>query len=122
MESKTQTIIDYASRLNLGGIKEQLPGMITTANEEKSSYTDFALRLLQIEIDHRSKRDLERRIKTAKLPLKYELDHYDFFFYQWTVKTAAKPTEGMFMAGAKLQPGTHGAFRNRQNFYCRRTL
>ena len=80
MESKTQTIIDYAARLNLGGIKEQLPGMITTANEEKSSYTDFALRLLQTEIDHRSKRDLERRIKTAKLPLKYELDHYDFSF------------------------------------------
>lgn len=80
MESKTQIIIDYAYRLNLGGIKEQLEGIISKAKQEKSSYTDFALQLLQLEISHRSKRDLAQRIKMAQLPLKYELDQYDFSF------------------------------------------
>ena len=78
MESKTQTIIDYASTLKLGGIKEQIPDIIHKAQREKSSYSDFALQLLELEVNHRSKRDLSRRIKMAQLPLKYELDQYDF--------------------------------------------
>lgn len=80
MESKTQTIMDYASRLKLGSFKEQLNGMITKANEEKISYSDFALQMLQLEIDHRTRRDLQRRIKMARLPLNYELDDYDLSF------------------------------------------
>ncbi len=78
MESKTQTIMDYASRLNLGGIKEQFEGMIGKAKETNSSYTDFALQLLQSEINHRTKRDLAKRTKLAQLPLNYQLDQYDF--------------------------------------------
>jgi len=90
MASKTQTILDYAGRLNLGGIKQQLPDMITRANEQKSSYTDFALRLLQLEIDHRHQRDLQRRIKTAQLPLRYDLDEYDFSFTNGLTKPQLK--------------------------------
>lgn len=86
MQSKTKTIIDYASRLNLGGIKQHLEEILTNANEEKSSYTDFSLKLFKSEIDHRSKRDLERRIKAAWLPLKYELDQYDFSFTNGLVR------------------------------------
>ena len=77
---KTQTIIDYASRLNLGGIRDHLEEMIRGSNEEKCSYTDFAFNLLKLEIDHRARRDLERRIKTAWLPINYNLDNYDFSF------------------------------------------
>jgi len=80
MKSKTQTIIDYAAQLKLGGIKQQVQQILTRAQEEKSSYTDFSLNLLQLEIDHRSKRDLERRIKTAWLPLMHDLGQYDFSF------------------------------------------
>ncbi len=80
MESKTQTIIDYASTLKLGGIKEQIPDIINKAQQEKSSYSDFALQMLELEVNHRSKRDLVRRIKMAQLPLKHELDQYDFSF------------------------------------------
>jgi len=42
MENKTKMIREYASQLNLGGIKEQFDELILKANEEKISYTDFS--------------------------------------------------------------------------------
>lgn len=80
MKDKTQKILDYASQLNLGSIKEQLEEVIGKANKEKSSYTDFAINLLKLEVDHRASRDLERRIKSAWLPLNHNLNNYDFSF------------------------------------------
>lgn len=80
MKTKTKSIMEYASQLNMGGIKDQFEEMINNASEEKSSYTDFAFNLLKLEIDHRRKRDLERRIKTAWLPLSHDLDNYDLSF------------------------------------------
>jgi len=77
METKSQIITEYASRLNLGGIKEHWDSLVYQATEEKASYVDFSFKLLKSEIDHRGKRDLERRIKAAKLPLSHQLDEYD---------------------------------------------
>jgi DNA replication protein DnaC len=78
--TKTQVIMDYASQLKLSGIHDSLEEIITCANEQKSSYADFALNLLKLEIDHRSKRDLERRQKTAWLPLNHDMERYDYSF------------------------------------------
>jgi DNA replication protein DnaC len=78
--TKTQVIMDYASQLNLTGITDSLEEIITRANEQKSSYADFALNLLKLEIDHRSNRDLERRQKAAWLPLNHNLESYDHSF------------------------------------------
>ena len=80
METKTQIIMDYATQLRLTGIKEQLEALIRRATDEKSSYTDFSLNLFKTEINLRQQRDLERRIKTAKLPVKADLDQYDYDF------------------------------------------
>lgn len=80
MESKSQTIIEYASRLNLSGIREHHDELVRRATEDKISYSDFSLKLLQSEIDHRSKRDLERRMKAARLPLSHNLDQYEHDF------------------------------------------
>lgn len=80
MKAKTQTIIEYASQLNLGSLKDQLEEVIKQADQNKCSYTDFAASLLKLEVDHRTRRDLERRIKTAWLPLSHDLDTYDFSF------------------------------------------
>lgn len=80
MKTKTQTIIDYACQLNLGSMKEQLDQVIRQAEQSKCSYPDFALNLLKLEIDHRAKRDLERRIKSSWLPLNHNLNNYDFAF------------------------------------------
>lgn len=78
--TKTKVIMDYASQLKLRGIHDRLEEVITDANEQKSSYVDFAMELLKLEVDHRSRRDLERRYKTAQLPLKHNLEEYDYSF------------------------------------------
>jgi len=78
--TKTQVIMDYASQLKLSGIHDTLEEIITDANQQKSSYVDFALSLLKLEVDHRNKRDLERRQKTAWLPLKHDMEDYDHSF------------------------------------------
>ena len=61
MDTKTQTIKQYAAQLRLGGIQDQLDQLIQKASEEQC-------------------RDLERRTKAAKLPPNHDLDHYDYAF------------------------------------------
>ena len=80
METKTQALKDYAGQLRLGGIQDQAEELIRKASEEKCSYLDFSLSLLETEINQRSQRDLERRTKAAKLPLNHDLDQYDYSF------------------------------------------
>ena len=80
METKTQTIKEYALQLRLSGIQDQVEEVIQKATEDKCSYLDFSLRLLETEINQRNQRDLERRIKTAKLPVNHDLDLYDYSF------------------------------------------
>jgi DNA replication protein DnaC len=80
VNTKTQVIMDYASQLKLSGIHDRLNEIIDGANEKKSSYADFAMNLLKLEVDHRSKRDLERRQKMAWLPLNHDLEKYDHSF------------------------------------------
>jgi len=77
---KTKTMMEHAFHLKLSGLHDNLENLISVANEQKYSYADFALKLLQLEVDHRSKRDLARRLKTAWLPLKHDLQHYDHTF------------------------------------------
>ncbi len=80
MDTKTQTIKQYAAQLRLGGIQEQFDELIQKASEVQCSYLDFSLNLLETEITQRSVRDLERRTKAAKLPLNHDLDQYDYSF------------------------------------------
>jgi len=79
-KTKTQTIKQYAALLRLGGIQEQLDELVNKASEEKISYLDFSLNLLETEITLRSARDLERRTRAAKLPHNHDLDQYDYSF------------------------------------------
>ena len=80
METKTQTVKEYAIQLRLGGIQDQVEEVIQKATEDKCSYLDFSLRLLETEINQRNQRDLERRIKMAKLPVNHDLGQYDYSF------------------------------------------
>ena len=72
--------MDYASQLRLTGIKEQLEALIRRATDQKSSYADYSLELFKTEINLRYQRDLQRRIRTAKLPVSSDLDQYDCSF------------------------------------------
>ncbi|MFO7789981.1 MAG: IS21-like element helper ATPase IstB [Bacteroidales bacterium] len=80
MESKTQVLTEYTSRLKLSGIKERWEDIIKQAEHDKLSYTDFSLMLLKAEIHYRDRKDMERRMKAAKLPLMHDLNQYDHTF------------------------------------------
>ena len=80
METKTIALKEYAGQLKLSGIQEQVEELIRKASEEKCSYLDFSLSLLETEINQRRQRDLERRIKAARLPVSHDLDLYDYSF------------------------------------------
>ena len=80
METKTLALKEFAGQLKLSGIQDNLEELIRKASEEKCSYLDFSLSLLETEINQRRRRDLERRTKAAKLPLKHDLDQYDYSF------------------------------------------
>jgi DNA replication protein DnaC len=80
METKTLALKEYASQLKLSGIQDQAEELIRKASQEKCSYLDFSLRLFETEINQRKQRDLERRMKAAKLPVKHDLDQYDYSF------------------------------------------
>jgi DNA replication protein DnaC len=80
MESKTQQILDYTSQLKLGGIREHWEKLVREAESQKLSYTEMSLMLLKSEVDYRGKRVMEKRLKEANLPLKHNLDQYDYSF------------------------------------------
>jgi DNA replication protein DnaC len=80
METKTLALKEYAGQLKLSGIQDQAEELIRKASEEKCSYLDFSLSLLESEINQRRQRDLERRINAAKLPVDFDLDQYDYSF------------------------------------------
>jgi len=80
METKTQALKEYAGLLKLSGIQDKVEDLIRIASEEKCSYLDFSLKLLETEISQRRQRDLERRNKGAKLPVNHDLDFYDYSF------------------------------------------
>ena len=80
METKTEILKEYAGQLKLSSIQDQAEELIRKASEEKCSYLDFSLSLLETEINQRRQRDLERRIKAAKLPVSHDLDLYDYSF------------------------------------------
>ena len=90
METKTQVLKDYAGQHKLGGIRDQSDELIRKASEEKCSYLDFSLRMLETEINRRYQRDLELRTSAAKLPFNYDLDHYDYSFKSGIAKEQLK--------------------------------
>ena len=80
METKTESLKEYAGQLRLSSIQDNADELLRTATEEKCSYLDFSLKLLKTEIDQRKHRDLERRLKAAKLPVNHDLGQYDYSF------------------------------------------
>ncbi|MQY79775.1 MAG: AAA family ATPase [Bacteroidetes bacterium] len=80
MNDKLEQIKTYSQYLKLGGIKQALDQIITQAQKKQYSYIEFCLDLFEAEVKHRMDKDLQRRIKAARLPLNYNLDKYDFSY------------------------------------------
>lgn len=75
---KKQRILSYCRQFKMGGLNTDFDNILTEAEQNQVSYLDYTLKLFESEAAHREKRNLERRIKTAKLPVSYDLDTYDY--------------------------------------------
>jgi len=73
-----ELIQEYARKLRLSYMSANLPELIFKAQEDKPTYLDFINQIFCAEIQHRDQKDYQRRFKAAKLPLKYDLDAFDF--------------------------------------------
>lgn len=73
METKTESLNAMARQLRLTGLGGQVNELLNEAQQEQSSYLDFALKLLETEITYRSNKNFEKRLKTAKMPLNNDL-------------------------------------------------
>ena len=73
-----EKIRQYAENLRLTNIKKAPEQLIHQAQLDKPSYLEFILSVLEKEVIHRQKTDLERRVKLARLPKNHHLDNYDF--------------------------------------------
>jgi len=65
METKTDALCTMARQLRLTSLGNHLDDLVSQAEQNQISYLDFALGLLQIEIDYRNRKNLEKRLKTG---------------------------------------------------------
>lgn len=76
MKTKTETVRNLSQQLHLTGIGSSLDELLLKGQQDQSSYLDFALNLLETEINHRNRQKLIRRLKNAKLPANNDLDSW----------------------------------------------
>jgi len=71
-------LIQLAIDLDLTALAEHLPSLLTRAEKECLSYTDFSLEMLRAEISARRERRLERSLRRSHLGTIEGLDGFDF--------------------------------------------
>jgi DNA replication protein DnaC len=76
--TKTEVIKNHCKELNLTALSAFLDNAIAEAEKKQLSYLELLKTLMEKEIDHRKKKDMEKRTKQARLPLSYNLDLYDY--------------------------------------------
>jgi DNA replication protein DnaC len=69
------------SRLKLIRVIEVLETVVTTAQQEKSSYLSFLDHLLEEEVAAKEQRRIQTAMKTAGLPAAKTIEEYDFSFH-----------------------------------------
>jgi DNA replication protein DnaC len=69
-----------ATRLRLSGISASIASLLDEAQQNSPSYDEFIYNLFAHEVKGREAKQLLLKMKLAKLPLNYELEHYDFTF------------------------------------------
>ena len=77
---KKQMILSYCRQFNMGGLTADFDRVLIEAENSAVSYIDYTLELFKAEAGHREKRNLERRLKVAGLPLSHDLSTYDYGF------------------------------------------
>ncbi len=76
METKTESLRSLVRELKLSGIGTTVDNLLMHAQQDQTSYLDFALNMFETEINHRNRQNLFKRLKTAKLPAGNDLDNW----------------------------------------------
>lgn len=91
-----EQIKEYADKLRLTMLKNNLESLIHSAQIDKPSYLEFTHKLLEQEVLRRRQTDYLRRLKMAKIPSNYNLDNYDFNFSEGITKPELKQLRELF--------------------------
>lgn len=85
---KREIINGYFKQFKMGGVNANFDQMLIKAEQEGVSYLDFIVNVFQTEASHREQKDIQKRIKMAKLPLFHDLNTYDHSFENGLSKTS----------------------------------
>ena len=78
----SERLRDNLTRLKLCRATEVLESIVTTAQQEKSSYLTFLDHLLEEEVAAKEQRRVQTAMKTAGLPAAKTIEEYDFSFHR----------------------------------------
>jgi len=70
-------ISSHCKQLRLAAIGEQVQQLADQASTDGISYLEFAGKLLDAEVKYRQGREMQNKIRTARLPANHDLQHYD---------------------------------------------
>ncbi len=76
--TKTECVKNHCKQLNLTAVCNDLDQVLLNAEKKKITYLELIQTVIEIEINYRMKKDLEKRTALAHLPLSYNLDNYEF--------------------------------------------
>ena len=76
--TKTESTKNRCKQLNLTAFSAELEDILFNAEKNNISYLELINKMADVEINHRAKKDQEKRTKQARLPLCYNLDLFNF--------------------------------------------
>lgn len=85
-----EQIKQYADKLRLTWLKNNLETAIQSAQIDKPTYLEFTNEIMFKEVQQRQKTDYERRLKMAKIPPNHNLDDFVFNFSDGITKPELK--------------------------------
>ena len=80
MSQHIHQIKRYSTRLRLSSIGNNISTLLEDAEQGSPSYDEYTCKLLAYEVKEREAKQLLIRMKLAKLPLKHDLNEYDYSF------------------------------------------
>lgn len=78
MKTKTDYLRNVVMQLRLTGIGADLDSLLVNAQSNQISYLDFAVAIMDTEINYRNRKNLQKRSKFAKLPMNNNLDLWQY--------------------------------------------
>ena len=93
---------EYGKRLRLYHLCNHMDELLHVAQQDKPTYHEFLMGLLEREITCREKKDYERRLSAARLPQRHDLDLYDFNFAEGITQYQLKELRQLHWMGPTM--------------------